>query len=62
TTKTKLKILYFLNGNGPFDPYCWVLSNRLAFDIQDDEDSLFKKVHDRLEPFKKLLIAMTQKA
>ncbi|CAG8524442.1 43831_t:CDS:10 [Gigaspora margarita] len=56
-TKSKLKRLYFLNGDDPFDLNCWVLGNRLAFGIQDDEESLFKKVHGRLEPFKKLLIA-----
>ncbi|CAG8497620.1 18762_t:CDS:2 [Gigaspora margarita] len=39
TTKSKLKNLYFLNGDNPFGPNCWVLGNKLAFGIQDDEDT-----------------------
>ncbi|CAG8463157.1 32867_t:CDS:2, partial [Racocetra persica] len=53
--KSELKNLRFLNGDNPFDPNCWVLGENLAFDIQDDRGKLVK-VHDRLKPFKKLLI------
>ncbi|CAG8610798.1 16371_t:CDS:10 [Dentiscutata erythropus] len=55
-TKPKLKDLYFLNGDNPFDLDCWVLGNNLAFGIQNYEGRL-KKVRNHLEPFKKLLEA-----
>ncbi|RIB06351.1 hypothetical protein C2G38_2046854 [Gigaspora rosea] len=57
TTKPELKNLYFLNGDDPFNPDCWLLGNKLAFGIQDDIGSDLFKVNRRLEPFKNLLLA-----